>query len=399
MLILVLNGGSSSLKCKLYNMKDESVLASGKIERIGTNEAELSYNSLNNGEIKHNVEALDYYTAVDKLFEYFLHKEYGVISDKRDINAVGHRIVHGGDFFSDSVLVNDYTKQVINDVIELAPLHNPAHLLGIKAIEKILPGIPNVVVFDTAFHQTMDPKVFTYPIPLEFYKKHKVKKYGAHGISHKYVSIKAAEFLEKQVEELKIISCHIGNGASVTAILNGKSFDTSMGLTPLEGLMMGTRSGDIDAAVIPYIMNKENKNLNQIMQMLNNDSGLIGISSFSSDMRDIEENMEKNRDCKLAFEMYEYRLRKYIGAYVAAMNGVDVIIFTAGIGENSSLLRKTIINNLSYLGADIDHEANELHSDQVRKINSSNSNIDILIIPTNEELMIARETLTIVKSI
>ncbi|MGD9677079.1 MAG: acetate/propionate family kinase [Vulcanibacillus sp.] len=397
MIILVLNCGSSSIKCKLYNMNDESELASCKIELIGTKKAKLTY-STENKTIKFTFQYHDYYSVVKEIFNCLYHQEYGVILDNIKIVAVGHRIVHGGDFFSNTVLVTKYVKKIINDAIELAPLHNPAHLSGIEAIERLLPGTPNVAVFDTAFHQTMAAEVFMYPIPKMLYTKHKIRKYGAHGTSHKYVSIKAAEFLNRKLEDLKIISCHIGNGVSITAINNGKSVDTSMGLTPLEGLMMGTRSGDIDPAVIPYVMSKENLSLKEVIKMLNTASGLIGISGFSSDMRDIEENIDNNDNCKLAIEMYEYRLRKYIGSYIAVMNGVDVIIFTAGVGENSVMLREKLIKNLNYFGAEIDIEANKLNFNHVRRISSLNSKIEILVIPTNEELMIARETLTIVKS-
>ncbi|OEF99058.1 acetate kinase [Vulcanibacillus modesticaldus] len=398
MKIFVLNCGSSSLKYQLYDMTDEIVIASGKVERIGMDDAILTHEPTGKEEVKIVTEILEHTTAIEKVFEYLVHPESGVLSDIREIQAVGHRVVHGGEVFSDSVMVNEQVKAAIKGVFDLAPLHNPANLVGIEAVESVLPGVPNVAVFDTAFHQTMPKKAFMYPIPKILYKKHKIRRYGFHGTSHKYVSAKAAEFLGKPIEELKIVSCHIGNGASITAIDRGKSVDTSMGMTPLEGLMMGTRSGDLDPAIIPFVMGKEDLTLNEVNSMLNKHSGLTGISGYGSDMRDIEEKMVTDEGAKLAFDMYEYRIRKYIGAYVAAMDGVDVIIFTAGVGENSDILRKAITENLTYLGIEIDQEINRVRSKKVRRISTSNSKVEVLVVPTNEELMIARDTLRIVKS-
>ncbi len=400
MKILVLNVGSSSLKYQLFNMDDESVIASGKVERIGMDTAILIYEPIDKEPVKKVMEILEHTTAIKKVLELLIDNKLGVISSMNEIDAVGHRIVHGGEAFSDAVLITNNVKDAIKEVFDLAPLHNPANLLGVKATEQVLPNKPQVAVFDTAFHQTMPPESYLYPLPSILYKKYKVRKYGFHGTSHKYVSQRAAEYLNKKIEELKIISCHIGNGASITAIKYGKSIDTSMGMTPLEGLIMGTRSGDIDPAIIPFIMGKEDLNINEVNSMLNKHSGLFGITGISGDMREIEEAMfEGDKMAELAFKMYEYRIRKYIGAYAATMNGVDVILFTAGVGENSSVLRKSLCLNLGYLGVEIDLEANSIRSKEVRKISSDNSKVAVLVVPTNEELMIARETLKIVKNL
>ncbi|MFV9510651.1 acetate/propionate family kinase [Tepidibacillus sp. LV47] len=398
MKIFVLNCGSSSLKYQLFDMKDESVIASGKVERIGMEDAILTHEPTGKEDLKLVTEILDHTTAIEKVFNYLVDPKYGVISDINEIEAVGHRVVHGGEVFSDSVKVDAQVKAAIKGTFDLAPLHNPANLVGIEAVETVLPGVPNVAVFDTAFHQTMPKKAYMYALPRILYKKHKIRRYGFHGTSHKYVSQKAAEFLSKSIEDLKIVSCHIGNGASIAAIDKGKSVDTSMGMTPLEGLMMGTRSGDIDPAIIPFVMEKEDLTLNEVNSMLNKHSGLLGVSGIGSDMRDIEENMDSNENAKLAFDMYEYRIRKYIGAYAAAMNGIDVLIFTAGVGENSNILRKAIANNLTYLGIEIDDKLNNIRSKEVRRISTPNSKVEVLVVPTNEELMIARDTLRIVKS-
>jgi len=397
MKIFVLNCGSSSLKYQLFDMKDESVIASGKVERIGMENAILTHEPAGKEEAKLVTEILDHTTAIEKVFEFLVHPKYGVLTDIHQIDAVSHRVVHGGEVFSDSVLVDNQVKSAIKGVFDLAPLHNPANLSGIEAVEAVLPDVPNIAVFDTAFHQTMPKKAFMYPIPKVLYKRHKVRKYGFHGTSHRYVSMKAAEFLNKPLEELKIISCHIGNGASIAAIDHGKSVDTSMGMTPLEGLMMGTRSGDLDPAIIPFVMGKENLTLNEVTSMLNKHSGLFGVSGYS-DMRDIEDNMDQDDRAKLAFDMYEYRIRKYIGAFVAVMDGVDAIIFTAGVGENSDVLRKSLMDHLTYLDIKLDEEANRIRSKEVRRISTPESKVDILIVPTNEELMIARDTLRIVQS-
>jgi acetate kinase len=327
-----------------------------------------------------------------------LHKEHGSLQTIKEIDAVGHRVVHGGDVFTSSVIVTDEVRREIKKLFDLAPLHNPAHLMGIDAIEFNLTSIPQVVVFDTAFHQTMPPKSYLYPIPMSLYRKHKVRRYGFHGTSHEYVSRRSAMFLGRSLEELKMITCHIGNGASCAAIVNGQTVDTSMGLTPLEGLMMGTRSGDLDPAIVPYTMGKEDLTLNEVNFMLNKHSGLIAISGISSDMREVEIAMsEGDKNAKLAFEMYEYRLRKYIGAYAAAMNGLDVLVFTAGVGENSVLLRQMVCKQLTFFGVDLDEDLNRSHNSIERRISTIDSKVQVLVIPTNEELMIARETYRLVK--
>jgi acetate kinase len=396
--ILVINAGSSSLKYQLYNMLDESVLSKGSVERIGMETAILTHETIGKAEIREVNEILDHTTAIRKVLEMLLHKEHGSIRAVSEINAVGHRVVHGGEVFSSSVIVNDDVKREIKKLFDLAPLHNPAHMMGIDAIEINLASIPQVVVFDTAFHQSMPAKSYLYPIPMSLYHKHKVRRYGFHGTSHEYVSRRSAAFLGKSLEELKIITCHIGNGASCAAIVNGQTLDTSMGLTPLEGLMMGTRSGDLDPAIVPYTMGKEDLTLNEVNSMLNKHSGLIAISGISSDMREVEKAMaEGDKNAKLAFEMYEYRLRKYIGSYVAAMNGLDVLVFTAGVGENSVLLRQMVCRQLTFFGIELDEDLNQTRSSQERRISTGQSKVQVLVIPTNEELMIARETFRLVK--
>jgi acetate kinase len=395
--ILVINAGSSSLKYQLYSMLDESVLSKGRVERIGMETAIVTHETTGKPEIREVNEILDHTTAIRKVLEMLLHQEHGSIQSISEINAVGHRVVHGGEVFSSSVVVTDEVKREIKKLFDLAPLHNPAHMMGIDAIEINLAVIPQVVVFDTAFHQSMPAKSYLYPIPMSLYHKHKVRRYGFHGTSHEYVSRRAAEYLGKSLDELKMITCHIGNGASCAAIVNGQTLDTSMGLTPLEGLMMGTRSGDLDPAIVPYTMGKEDLTLNEVNSMLNKHSGLIAISGISSDMREVEKAMnEGDKNAKLAFEMYEYRLRKYIGAYAAAMNGLDVLIFTAGVGENSVLLRQTVCRQLTFFGVELDEGLNELRSSQERRISTSQSKVQVLVIPTNEELMIARETYRLV---
>lgn len=393
MKILVINAGSSSLKYQLYDMTNESVLASGRVERIGQDASIITHEPLDKPEIREVQEILDHTAAIRNVLLKLTDVQYGVIPSIDDIQAVGHRVVHGGETFSDSVIVTDEVRHAIRRLFDLAPLHNPAHMMGITAIDHNLPNVPQTVVFDTAFHQTMPKKCYLYPIPRVLYKKHKVRRYGFHGTSHQYVSQRAAQFVGKPLETLKIISCHIGNGASVTAIANGESYDTSMGLTPLEGLMMGTRSGDIDPAIVPYTMVKEELTINEVNSMLNKHSGLMAISGLSSDMREITEAMEEgDSNARLAFDMYEYRVRKYIGSYVAAMNGMDVLIFTAGVGENSAVFRKQICEQLSFLGVELDEERNRVRSHVDRRISTDSSRVEVLVIPTNEELMIARDT-------
>ncbi|MBD0380538.1 acetate/propionate family kinase [Paenibacillus sedimenti] len=391
--ILVINAGSSSLKYQLFNMKDESVLAKGKVERIGMETAILTHEPSGKSEVHEVSEILEHTTAIRKVLDKLVHPQQGVLTSTAEIDAVGHRVVHGGESFKSSVLVNEDVKREIKRLFDLAPLHNPAHMLGIAAVEANMPDVPQAVVFDTAFHQSMPAPAYLYPVPMALYRKHKVRRYGFHGTSHKYVSERAAAFLGRPLEQLKLVTCHIGNGASCAAVLGGKSVDTSMGMTPLEGLMMGTRSGDLDPAIVPFAMGKEDLTLGEISSMLNKHSGLQAISGISSDMREIVEAVEAgDKNAKLAFDMYEYRLRKYIGAYAAAMNGIDAIVFTAGVGENSELLRKTVCEQLTFLGVEFDEEANRAGRGQDRRISKPGSKVEVLVIPTNEEWMIARDT-------
>lgn len=398
MKLLVINAGSSSLKYQLYDMTDESVLAKGLVERIGMDSSILTHKPTGKQEVTEVSEILEHTTAIRKVLGMLTHAEHGVISSIEEIQAVGHRVVHGGEYFKASALVDEQAKIEIRRLFDLAPLHNPASMMGINAAEANMPNVPQVVVFDTAFHQTMPEKSYLYAIPRVLYNKYKVRRYGAHGTSHEYVSKVAAEYLNRPIEDLKIITCHIGNGASITAVQGGESMDTSMGMTPLEGLMMGTRSGDLDPAIVPYVINKEELTVNEVNSMLNKHSGLLAISGISSDMREITEGMEKGEpNATLAFEMYEYRLRKYIGSYAAAMNGVDVIVFTAGVGENSVVLRQRVLEQLTYLGVELDEELNKIRSGEPRRISTPQSKVEVLVIPTNEELVIARDTHRIVQ--
>lgn len=400
MKVLVINSGSSSLKYQLYDMRDESVLAKGLVERIGMDSSILNHKPTGGQEVTEVKEILEHNTAIRKVLSMLTDPEHGVIKSIDEIQAVGHRVVHGGESFKASAIVDDPAKTEIRRLFDLAPLHNPAAMMGITATEINMPGVPQVVAFDTAFHQAMPEKAYLYAIPKVLYNKYKVRRYGAHGTSHEYVSQIAAEFLGQAIEDLKIITCHIGNGGSLTAVQGGHSIDTSMGMTPLEGLMMGTRSGDLDPAIVPFVMNKEELTVNEVNSMLNKHSGLLAISGISSDMREITDGMANgDANCTLAFEMYEYRLRKYIGSYAAAMNGVDVIVFTAGIGENSVVVREKVCENLTYLGVEIDDALNAIRSGEPRLISTSQSKVKVLVVPTNEELVIARDTYRIVSEL
>lgn len=393
--IFVLNCGSSSLKYKLYAMENEEVLAEGKVERIGQDNAVITHQSTGKEEVTKTMPILEHTVAIRESLNLLTHSAHGIISDVNEINAVGHRVVHGGESFSDSVLVTDRTKDILDSLAELAPLHNPANVTGIRAAEQIMPQTPQVAVFDTAFHSSIPPHGYLYPIPYSVYQRHKVRRYGFHGTSHKYVSQRASELMGKNIEDVKIISCHLGNGGSIAAIANGKSIDTSMGFTPLEGLMMGTRSGDIDPGAIFYIMKKEELTLHEIDSMLNKHSGLYGIAG-ASDMRDIEKGIANDdKLSKVAYDIYEYRIRKYIGAYIAAMNGVDAIVFTAGIGENTPSIRTTLCENLSCFGIIVDEEENKKRGEDA-EISTPESKIRVFVIPTDEELVIARDTAAIV---
>lgn len=387
------------MKYQFFDMLDKLVLAKGRVERIGFESSILVHEPAGKDDVRDVSEILDHTTAIRRVLDQLIHPSHGVIASTSEIDAVGHRVVHGGESFSESVIVDDKVKQEIRDLFELAPLHNPAHMMGINAVELNMPDVPQVVVFDTAYHQTMPPISYLYPLPMVLYRKHKIRRYGFHGTSHMYVSEQAAEFLGKPLDQLKMITCHIGNGASCTAIMNGVSYDTSMGMTPLEGLMMGTRSGDLDPAVVPFAMAKHDLNISEVNSMLNKHSGLQAISGLSSDMREIIDAMQEgDNKAALAFDMYEYRIRKYIGSYAAAMNGVDVIVFTAGVGENAALLRERICEQLTFLGVELDKERNNERSSADRRITTDSSQVQVLVIPTNEELVIARDTYRLVNS-
>ena len=391
MKILVVNCGSSSLKYQLIDMENENVMAKGYLERIGIEGSFLTHRV---GEEKYKIEKeiKDHAEGMQLVIEQLVHKEYGVISSLDEIDAVGHRIVHGGEKFSKSSIINDEVEQAIKDCISLAPLHNPAGITGIEACKKALPNVPMVAVFDTAFHQTMPEKAYMYAIPYEYYEKYKIRKYGFHGTSHKYVSQRVAQIIGKPIEDLKIISCHLGQGASLCAIKEGKSIDTSMGLTPLAGVPMGSRSGDIDPSVVTFLMNKENITPSEMENILNKKSGKLGLSGVSIDDRDIEAAAnEGNKRAKLAIENFVYQVAGYIGRFAAQMNGVDVITFEAGIGENGITARKEICDYLGFLGVKIDDDKNNVRGKEV-EISTPDSKVKVYVIPTNEELMIARET-------
>lgn len=386
---IAINAGSSSLKWKLFTMPEESVLASGIVERIGLNDSIFTIKYNDGEKFEQVVDIADHEVAVEMLLEQL--KELNILSDFNEITGVGHRVVAGGEIFKDSALVTDEVINQIEELSEFAPLHNPANATGIKAFRKILPDITSVAVFDTSFHQTMPKVNYLYSIPMEYYEKHNARKYGAHGTSHKYVAERAAELLGKPIEDTKIITCHLGNGASITAVDGGKSVDTSMGFTPLAGVTMGTRSGDIDPSLLPFLMEKEGiESINDMIYILNNESGLKGLSGISSDMRDLEDAEATNEKAELALRIFEDRVRKYIGSYAATMNGVDAIVFTAGIGENGSDTRKNVIDGLTFLGAEIDDEKNNVRGKE-REISSDSSKVKVFLIPTDEEVMIARD--------
>ncbi|MCP2240368.1 acetate/propionate family kinase [Thermoanaerobacterium thermosaccharolyticum] len=399
MKILVINCGSSSLKYQLIESDDGSVLAKGLAERIGINDSLLTHNA--NGEkIKIKKEMKDHKDAIKLVLDALVNSDYGVIKDMSEIDAVGHRVVHGGEAFTSSVLITDDVLKTITDCVELAPLHNPANIEGIKACKQIMPDVPMVAVFDTAFHQTMPDYAYLYPIPYEYYVKYKIRKYGFHGTSHKYVSQRAAEILNKPIESLKIITCHLGNGSSIAAVKGGKSIDTSMGFTPLEGLAMGTRSGSIDPSIISYLMEKENITAEEVVNILNKKSGVYGISGISSDFRDLEDAAFKNgnKRAQLALNVFAYRVKKTIGSYAAAMGGVDVIVFTAGIGENGPEVREFILDGLEFLGFKLDKDKNNVRGKEAI-ISTADSKVYVMVVPTNEEYMIAKDTEKIVESI
>jgi acetate kinase len=393
MKVLVLNCGSSSLKYQVINMEDESLLAKGIAERIGIEGSFVKHEPTGKEKTVINSEFHDHKDAIKVVVEALLDPDYGVLESMDEINAVGHRVVHAGEMFSGSVVINQEVIDALEECSDLAPLHNPPNLMGIYACQEILPGIPMVGVFDTAFHQTMPKSSYLYALPYELYETYKIRRYGFHGTSHKYVALKTAELLGKPLESLKLVTCHLGNGASMAAVMHGESIDTTMGFTPLEGLAMGTRCGDLDPAIISFIMEKEDLDINAVNSILNKKSGVLGISGVSSDFRDLEIAAgEGNERAKIALEIFYKRVTKYIGAYAAEMGGLDAIVFTAGLGENSDLARREICKTLTFMGATIDDAKNDNLRGKEAIVSTDDSTVKIVLMPTNEELMIARET-------
>ncbi|MCI2947768.1 acetate kinase [Staphylococcus caledonicus] len=389
-LVLAINAGSSSLKFQLIRMPEETLVTKGLIERIGIKDSIFTV-EVNGEKVKEVRDIKDHEEAINIMLDSF--KKHGIIEDINDIAGTGHRVVHGGELFPTSALVTDEVEEKIESLCELAPLHNPANLMGIRAFRKLLPNIPHVVVFDTSFHQTMPEQSYLYSLPYQYYKDYGIRKYGFHGTSHKYVSQRAAEILDKPIEELRIISCHIGNGASIAAIDGGESIDTSMGFTPLAGVTMGTRSGNIDPALVPFIMQKTGKTAEEVLNVLNKESGLLGISGTSSDLRDLEGDAEEGKErAQLALDVFASRIHKYIGSYATRMHGVDVIVFTAGVGENSSTVRAKVLEGLEFMGIYWDPKKNEAIHGEEGFINYPHSPVKVIVIPTNEEVMISRDT-------
>jgi len=398
--ILVLNCGSSSVKFQLIDSEKGHFIAKGLCEKIGSEDGISNYEVPGKDKFKEILPLKNHEVAINKIIENLMHPERGVIKTKNEIHAIGHRMVHGAEIFSQPVIITDAVVEQTKKCCELAPLHNPANLVGIASATKLMPGVPQAGIYDTAFHQTMPKKAFLYAIPMEYYTKYGFRRYGFHGTSHQYVAEQAAKILNKPLAELKLITCHLGNGSSITAILNGKSVDTSMGLTPLEGLMMGTRSGDIDPALIQLIADKENISAADVISgILNKKSGMLGVSKISNDMREIHAAVEKgDENAKAGVQLYCYRLKKYIGAYAAAMNGVDAIIFTGGIGELDDVIREGTMTNMEYLGVKLDVKVNEGRKFAYTMISTDDSKVKVMVIPTNEEYMIARETEKLVKA-
>jgi acetate kinase len=397
MKILVLNCGSSSVKYKLLDMESNEELGSGGVEKIGMKGSFLKHKRKDGQKVMLKGEILEHQTAVEYILGVLTSQKHGAVESLEEINAVGHRVVHGGEKFNSSVLITDDVIQKIVECIDIAPLHNPPNLAGINAINELLPNVPQVAVFDTAFHQTMPEYAYMYGIPYSLYTKYGIRRYGFHGTSHRYVSQRACDFLGLDYKKTKMITAHIGNGASVTAIENGKSVDTSRGFTPIEGLMMGTRSGDVDLGVVTFLMEKETIGSASVSTLFNKHSGVLGISGLSSDMRDIENAITNgNERAKLALEMYEYRIKKYIGSYIAALNGVDVIVFTGGVGENQTGTRQKVCESLSFMGVKIDKELNASSRGKEVLLSTPDSTVKVVVIPTDEEFMIASDTLEIV---
>ena len=395
--VLVINCGSSSLKYQLIDSESETVLAKGLCERIGIDGSRISHTPAGGGKVTEELPLPDHVAAVDAVLSKLTDPQVGVVKSLDEIDAVGHRIVHGGEKFASSVVITDEVIDAIEQVSDLAPLHNPANLIGIRSCQKLMPSVPMVAVFDTAFHQTMPKKAYLYGLPYAYYEKYKLRKYGFHGTSHDYVSARIAQILGKKREDLKIIVCHLGNGASVSAVMNGKCVDTSMGLTPLEGLIMGTRSGDIDPAIISFLADKEGKSADEIISICNKESGVLGLSGgLSSDFRDLgDAAQEGNEQAQTALEAWSYQVAKYIGAYTAAMNGVDVIVFTAGVGENNVLARSQVMAYLGYLGVELNEDANMIRGEEV-EISTPDSRTKVWVVPTDEEMAIARQTAALV---
>ncbi len=399
MIILVLNCGSSSIKYQLYELDNGyNMLAKGVLERIGLNDSILTHRPTGKDPYKAIIDIPDHTTGINQVMSVLTDTRHGVIKNVKEINAVGHRVVNGGELYTESVLVDNEVKRQIEINSELAPLHNPANLKGILSVEKLIPGVPQVVVFDTSFHQTMPDYAYMYALPYEYYEKYKIRKYGYHGTSHKYVASKAAQLIGRDIASLKIITCHLGNGASITAIKNGKSIDTSMGFTPVDGLIMGTRTGEIDAGVLVYIADKEHLSVSGVNNLINKKSGVVGISQVSSDMRDLEiAASEGNEKAILALNMYAYRVKKYIGSYLAALNGLDLLVFTGGIGENDFKMRAKICSDLQNLGIIFDYENNKDVRGENKIISKPESKVTVMCITTDEEFVIASDTKMIVE--
>ena len=397
MLVLVINCGSSSLKYQLLEMTTETLMAKGLVERIGIEGSVIKHETIGKEKYVLTTPMKDHTDAISHVMNAITHPEHGAIKELSKIKAVGHRVVHAGEKYANSVIINDDVIAVLEECAELAPLHHPPNLAGVRACEKLMPGVPNVGVFDTAFHQTMRPEAYLYAIPYEMYEKHRIRKYGFHGTSHKYMAIEASEMLNIDVNDLKLITCHLGNGASVSAIKHGRSVETSMGFTPLEGLVMGTRCGDLDPSIVTLMAEKLGIGLDQVTEILNKESGVLGISGVSSDFRDLEEAMgEGNKRAELALKIFAHRVRFYIGAYIAEMNGVDAIVFTGGIGENDAYMRDVICANMGNLGIKLDKEKNKVRGKQTM-LSADDSKVKVMLIPANEELVIARETDELVK--
>lgn len=396
MKVLVINCGSSSLKYQLIDSETEIALAVGLCERIGI-DGRLNHTP-NGGEKVVIEQAMpDHEVAIRMVLDALTNENYGVIKNLDEIDAIGHRLVHGGEKFTKSVIIDDEVIAGVEECSPLAPLHNPANLIGVRACQAIMPGVPNIGVFDTAFHQTMEPVAYMYGLPYEYYEKYKVRRYGFHGTSHSFVSKRAIQMLNLDPDNSKIIVCHLGNGSSISAVKNGKVVDTSMGMTPMEGLVMGTRCGDMDPTIVEYLAHSLNKSLEEVMVILNKKSGVLGISGVSSDFRDLDKaSNEGNERAKLAVEVFSYRTAKYIGSYIAAMNGVDAIVFTAGLGENNIVVREQILNHFGYMGITLDKEANQIRGEE-KIISTPDSKVTVAVIPTNEELAIAHETVALLK--